>query len=265
MKLPKESAMTALCDFQQALCQAALGQSDRSIAAKWVVKNDPQDRLSIHRNNTLLGLTDVLTGIYPVILRLVGEDFFAMLASDFIRQHPPRHSALLFWGRDLPAFLQTYAPAQSLPYLADMARLETAWYTSYHAAEAASIAPEALLDIPPDNLEQALFTLHPTLHLMASPFPILTIWHANQPENPDDDSIIDLAQGAATLAVIRPDAQVLIHNLTPGSFAFLLALQCGQSLGTSWEAAKMVQPNFSLIQELGALLAGGFFTKVTLP
>lgn len=265
MKLPKGFAMTALCDFQRALCQAALGQSDRTIPAQWVVENDPQDRLSIHRNNTLLGLTDVLTGIYPVTLRLVGDDFFAMMAEEFIRRHPPLHSALLFWGRDFPAFLQTYAPAQSLTYLADVARLEAAWYSSYHAGEAAPIAPEALLEIPSDDLEHVLFTLHPSVQLIASPFPILTIWQANQPETLDEESTIDLAQGAVTLAVIRPNAQVLIIPLNPGAFAFLLALQCGQSLGVGWEAAKAVQADFSLIQELGVLLSTGFFTKVTTP
>ena len=256
--------MAALRDFQSALCAASLGIADRHIPASWVKDGDPMDRLAIHHNNTMLGLTDVLAGMFPVVVRLVGVDFFDMLAADFIKAHPPKHSALLFWGLDLPAFLLTYAPAQSLAYLSDVARLEAAWYRAYHAADSVAIDPNELMEFPQDQLEDLVFNLHPTLQVIASPFPILSIWNANQPEV-QDAPVIDLTSGATTLAVIRPASQVNVTPLACGTFALVQALQHGQRLGIGWDAARTVQTDFSLAKELGFLLANGFFTQARLP
>ena len=255
--------MPALRDFQQTLGQMVLGLSPDCNPALWVRDQDPENRLSIHRNNTRLGLTEVLASIYPVIQRLVGEEFFAMMAEQFLGFHPPRQSALLFWGQDFPAFVQGFAPARSLPDLADVARLESAWYRAYHAPESAPLDPRALLDIDPERLEECLLTLHPSMHAMMSPFPVLDIWAANQPDQ-DGTAAIDLNAGPACMLIVRPGPDVLVQAVTDGTFALVLALQCGQTLGTAWDAAKAVQADFSLVQALGALLSIGLFTKVTL-
>ena len=253
--------MPSLRDFQTAVRDIALGHGTPTDLSLWV---KDADALSINRNNTQAGLIDVLDSLFPVVARLVGDDFFSMMALDFMRVHPPMQPALLHWGQELPAFLITYKPSQSLPYLADVARLEAAWTIAYHAPEESPIDPNVLTALPQDQLAQALFSVHPSLRLIASPYPVHAIWAANQPDA-SDDILIDLESGATTVVVARPRADVRIHPVSEGSFAFIMALQCEQSLGVAWDAARVVQSDFSLIQELGAFLSAGLFTEAFLP
>ena len=253
--------MQSLLDFQRAMRDAALGGGSHFDFADWV--KAPQD-LSIHHNNTQLGLSEVLASLYPVTVRLVGNDFFGQMALGYMRTHPPENPALLYWGQDFPGFISTYEPCRSLPYLADVARLEAAWNKAYHATEATPIDPSILMQLPQDKIEQVLFVLHPSLRLIASTFPIHAIWQANQPDS-HDESVINLDAGGTTIVVARPWSDVIILSLSNGAFAFIMALQCGQNLSVAWDAARAVQPDFSLVQELGALLAAGLFTEAYVP
>jgi len=100
--------------------------------------SDPAHRFAIYRNNVVVSLIDALAANYPVTRELVGEEFFAAMARDFIVAHPPRSPILAVYGVDTPNFAASIAdfpPAQSVPYLSDMARLEAARIVVYHAAD----------------------------------------------------------------------------------------------------------------------------------
>jgi hypothetical protein len=164
------------------------------------------------------------------------------------------------YGTELPAFLSDYQAAAGLPYLADVARLEAAWTHAYHATEAAPLAPESLQEIPAEALGRMNLALHPSLRFVASRYPILDIWQANQPEAPDG-RIIDLDGGPQHLIVYRPQADVFIRALGSGAFSFLMALGTGQSLETAWDSASTLDHDFDISLELSALLAGKVFTE----
>src|SRR5262245_57068509 len=78
-------------------------------------------RFNIHRNNIASSLIAVLASRYPVIRRLVGDDFFQAAAGTFIASHPPQSPALIEFGGAFAAFLAALEPAASLPYLSDIA------------------------------------------------------------------------------------------------------------------------------------------------
>ena len=83
---------------------------------------------------------------------------------------------MMFYGQNMAAFLEGFGPAQSLPYLPDMARLELALRHSYHGADSTPIAPDALAHVAPDALPKVVFGFAPTVHLLTSRFPIASIW-----------------------------------------------------------------------------------------
>ena len=58
----------------------------------------------------------------------MGADFFARLARDYARAHPPEHGRLLEYGFDLPGFVAGYEAAGRYPWFADVGRLELAWH-----------------------------------------------------------------------------------------------------------------------------------------
>ena len=70
------------------------------------------------------------------------------MARFHVRATPPTSPLLFEYGRDFPDFIERYEYAQSMPWLADVARIERAWLDAYHAADAEPLAPQALASIP---------------------------------------------------------------------------------------------------------------------
>ena len=126
----------ALRELQAAFADHLLAGPRPDLVAAIVGGRLPAEaRLRIHRHHVLTSLAKVLEATFPTVSRLVGEDFFAGMARAFIVAEPPAQPVLAEYGKGFAAFIDTYAPAQGLPYLADMARLEMAW----------TIVPAALL------------------------------------------------------------------------------------------------------------------------
>lgn len=219
-------------------------------------------RLDIHRNNTMIGLGSALADAYPVVARLVGPECFEGLARAYVRTHPPSKAPLIRFGLDFPSFLTHQPLAESLPYLADVARLEAAWLHAYHAAEAIPLDPARLAEIPPQRLGDLRFTLHPSHRFLASAWPVNLIWRANLDE---DMTPVSLDQGGRHLLVFRPEAEVEILELSPGGFSFLMALALSQCLEAAWDSALAVEADFDLQGELARLLAARIFVEARLP
>ena len=186
-------------------------------------------RFAVYRNNVVVSLTEAMATGFPVILKLVGEDFFRAMAGVFVRAHPPRSPVLAQYGTDFPGFLESFEPVAHLPYLADVARLELALRAAYHAADAAPIASDALAH---PRLMEARLRLAPATRIVASPYPIHAIWRANT-----EAGAPPAKGGAETVLVTRPDWDPWPRSITPASARFILALLAGRPFGAALEAA----------------------------
>ncbi len=197
---------------------------------------DPQEiarRFAVYRNNVAHGLSAALARRFPVVARLVGEDFFAAMARAFAAEHPPRDPRLMQWGAALPGFLQGFPPVAALPYLPDVARLEIARGTAYHAADADPMAPDrlaaALSGAAPESMRLGL---HPSVTLLSSPWPIVGIWRANQAgADPQARARLRNASGEAALVARTPSFEVVVELLDAATHAVLSALAQGAPLG----------------------------------
>src|SRR5688572_24273478 len=114
-------------------------------------------RYGIYRNNVTASLVDALAKVFPATERITGTEFFRALARAHVRACPPKSPLLFEYGRDFPDFVEQFEPARSMPWLADVARIERAWLDAYHAADAAPLALAALAAIPPDRLGDIVF------------------------------------------------------------------------------------------------------------
>jgi hypothetical protein len=124
-------------------------------------------------------LTKALKNIYPVCLRLVGEDFFDALAQTYIRENPSVFVDLNDYGKNFPECIFHFEAAQSLPYLADTASLEWAWHSVYNAADGSDFSFEKFADAAALKPDKVIFQLSPGSSLLKSHFPIHAIWEAN--------------------------------------------------------------------------------------
>lgn len=191
--------------------------------------SDPEQRFAVYRNNVVVSLVDALAATFPVVQALVGEEFFRAMAGVFVRAHPPSSRILAWYGAELPDFIDRFEPAASLPYLADVARLEMARVRAYHAADVAALPSEALQAAwaNPDQLARLRLGLHPSVQVLASRYAVFSLWAAHQ-------GTLDLADvdpyQAETALLYRHAMEVDAMAVSPATGQFIRALLQGESL-----------------------------------
>lgn len=220
-------------------------------------------RFAVYRNNVVVGLTDALRTNFPAVRRIVGEEFFQAMAHDYVVFEPPASPILLDYGAGFANFIAEFEPAASLPYLPDVARLERAWTQAYHAGEAQPLAAEALAKIPDHQIPDARLYIHPSVHVVQSRFPALTIWRLNVDDGAPGP--VDLDSGGEDALVMRPEADVEVRSMPPGAADFLAALAGGATLAEAAKSALRASAHFDLPSNLAALIAAGAFIDYALP
>jgi len=209
-------------------------------------------RFAVYRNNVVVGLIETLKAGYPVVHRLVGEEFFAAMARIYVLAEPPTSPIMLDYGAGFPAFIGRFEPAAVLSYLPDVARLERAWVEAYHAAEASPLPPSALGQVPPGDVPTMRLVLHPSVRIVRSVFPIVGIWQANIDGN--DLRSVDLGEGGDDALIVRPEAEVEVRRLPAGAAAFIEALQAGSPIVDAVKEGLIVSPRFDLADALRGMI-----------
>jgi hypothetical protein len=204
-----------------------------------------EQRLAIYRNNTRLGLTEVLRDVYPVINTLVGVAFFNRLAQAYLNAHSLQLACLLEFGGQFNELIAGFDATQGLAYLPDVALLEWFWHEAYHEADAGQLELTALAMLDPADYDRLGFRLHPSARLLASDYPIAQIWAGNQPDT-QADTLIDLQQGGCRLLVYRPEFTAEILSLEQADYECLQALACGTAFTQVAEQVIAAHPNFDV-------------------
>jgi Putative DNA-binding domain len=224
-----------------------------------LVKGQIARRYAVYRNNVTVGLIRALEANFPVVRRLLGEEYFAGFARDFAQNHPPQSPLMMQYGADFPRALERADDLVSYPYLADIAQLEILWRESYHAADESPLAVDALSAIDPEILFDCRFKIHPAARLISSGFAIHAIFVANRLDVERDVS--DPLQPQHVL-VTRPHYDVAIHALTQDQFEFFHLLMNGSSLGEAVDRSAAIEPNFDLSGTLALMLNSGAFQSI---
>jgi Putative DNA-binding domain len=216
-------------------------------------------RYNVYRNNVTVSLINALAAAFPATLRITGVDFFRAMARFHVRATPPSSPLLFDYGRDFPDFIERYEHAQSVPWLADVARIERAWLDAYHAADVQQLMPHELAAIPPDRLVNSVLEPHPATRVIRSRFSAVTIFTASRSDGPA--SRLEVVEPEDAL-LTRPALEVEVRQLPPGGAIFLSRLMTGESLGAAAAAAFSESPLFDLPANIRGLLEAGAFTTV---
>lgn len=156
-------------------------------------------RFDIHRRHFIRSLTASLEKTYPGVVNLVDGRFFAFAADSFIRAHPPASPCLFEYGAALPDFLEVFPACASLPYLADVARMEWAMHRVFHSE-----------DVGDDALPASLC-------LFSSRWPVDAIWRVAMGRA---DGPVDMNAGKAWVLIYRDKAEVKFESLSHAGFVF---------------------------------------------
>lgn len=195
----------------------------------------PLARFNVYRNNTAVSLTEAIADGYPVVRELVGDEFFTAMARTYVDQNVPVSPVLIHYGGSFPDFIDSFEQAAALPFLADVARVEWAWGQAYHAADCVGITAKTLQSINPEALDEARLELHPSLHLLQSDWPAISIWSAHQINDPEAQETVlsKLAQSGEYGLIVRPEFEVNVELVQPAVWQLLAALRDGASLGAA--------------------------------
>ncbi len=222
------------------------------------VSMDPRQarRFRIYRNNVHRALRDALADAYPIVRRLVGDEFFFAMAREFFLSERTRAPSLALYGAAFPQFVASFPPAASVPYLADVARLERAWLEALHARDAMALSASSL---PGDGRQLASTRLsaHPATRLVASAHPIVSIWHAHRTD-PAAETIVDAAEHAL---VTRPHLEVQVTPLNDGAGWFVRRLLDGVSVEQAYSETTAMRATVDVTATFARLLEVGAFTQ----
>src|SRR3954452_20769616 len=217
--------MTSLLSLQKSFALALLDTSRAVPSGIWnAAGGTTSRRFGIYRNNVIVSLTEALATRFPVCLTLVGDEFFRAMTRVYMEMSLPRSPLLMTYGDDFAEFIEGFPPARSVPYLGDIARLEAARTRAYHAADATSMSVDELAALGSRGWANARVVLHPSIEVISSAYPIVTIWEAHH--DPIDRGLIDGALSEDAL-VARPNLAVEIYRLAPGGAVFVSELVKG--------------------------------------
>jgi len=219
-------------------------------------------RYNVYRNNVTSSLVDSLAQIFPATQRIVGENFFRDMARVFVRTAPSQSRLIFQFGTGFDDFIRRFEPAGSVPYLADVATIERKWLNAYHAANATTLAADALTKVAPKTLGDLVFQKHPAADIFKSPFPAVSIFSANRAGTEMPKRALDDAEEAL---IVRPNLEVLVLNLPKGHAIFLEALFQGQTLGEAAGTAMEAEPSFDINSAIAGIIQSGAFIDISAP
>lgn len=201
---------------QQHLAQAGVQPGNMAHGGGW----------RAYQGNARATAARVLASHFPTVLAMVGDDALAVLALRLWQQHPPSSGDLGRWGAHLPDLIAAQAELQPWPWLADSARLDWARHTCERSADDA-LATDSLQRLGDTPAEHLGLALHPGVQVLASPWPVVSLWHIHQqPEGPERDAALQglrlQAMPAGECAVVwRHPWQAEVATLAPPEAAWM--------------------------------------------
>ena len=135
--------MPSLRELQGEFAATVFGGEAPYDLLMWCAGSHPQRGLEAYRRSVLANLAAAVRTSYPVVGAIVGDAFLDTAARRYALARPSASGDLNAYGSDFGDFLASFAPADSLPYLPDVARLEWRVHSVYGREDA-----------PPQNLSR---------------------------------------------------------------------------------------------------------------
>jgi hypothetical protein len=192
--------------------------------------------MAVYRGNVFGNWSQALAGAYPIVRKIVGQEFFECLAREYARAQPSTSGDLNEYGAQLADFISTFPHTGDLPYLPDVARMEWLAHRAYYAADAAPFGLEGLG-------ESSRLRLTPPCALLCSQWPLARIWTVHQ-DDYGGAIEVDLRAGPDRILVHRPRWRAQVRSLAPGDYRFLDTARRGKRLDEALEAAAAEDPAF---------------------
>ena len=201
-----------------------------------------QSGLAAYRGNGLGHARNALRVQFPTLLAMLGNEAFDTLCGHYWRACPPKHGDLAWVGEALPEFIKTLQDLGDWPWLTDCARLDWAVWQSAGAAPAKFNQADLhrLVTGVPQHLRLQLAN---GVRLVASAWPIVTLYLAHHDPDPDWPKISEMLQRqqAETALIWRQPinitAELPVQMIDTTTERWFLALDRGLNLEAALDMA----------------------------
>ncbi|WUR14668.1 DUF692 family protein [[Empedobacter] haloabium] len=257
-----QAAATMPDGLQQRFAAAVLEPARTEAVAADLRAADVAARMAIYRGNLLGSWHKALAAAYPVIGQLVGAEFFAALAAEYGAAHPSAQGDLNAFGAGFAAFLETFPHVADLPYLPDMARLEWLLHRAHYAPDAPVLDGAAFAALTPEQFAATRLVPHPAAHVFTSPWAVVPLWLAHQPDGGMPLPQIDAPSSAL---VCRPGWRPTVWPEQAAGHAMLARLMAGEAIGPALDAALALDMAFDMGSALRHWIAAGAWSGLRPP
>lgn len=148
----------------------------------------PDIQLSIYTHAYGARLREVLASDYPAMHIAVGDDFFYMLADNYIEAYPSHYYSLRDFGRHVPDFvaglIRHDERYQDMPWLHELAVFEWTLGQAFDAANTEIFTAQDMVAIPPDAWPALRFVIHPSVQRLDLEWNVPGIWQALTADEP---------------------------------------------------------------------------------
>jgi hypothetical protein len=190
-------------------------------------------RLNIYRNNVMGNFESVLSSIFEVVKKIVGDKYFDQLVREYILLYPSTSGNLDYYGDSFPKFIKQKTKEHKLLYLEDISELELLYHKSYFAKDAKKTFDiERFQKISPERYKDLSFEIHPSCYLFSSKFPIFSIWKNNIE---DLQKKITISDNGEYVLIERADNSSSITKLSEEEFLFLSYIKAKNKLYETYQ------------------------------
>jgi len=225
---------------------AALADASLASRATELFRGAPEEaieRLAVYRGNAVANTKKALANAYPIVVKIVGQEFFEGLAREYLRRHPSTSGDLNAFGEYFADFVAAFRHTQDLPYLPDVARMEWLAHRAHYAKDAEPFDIRRLKSIPEAAWNRVRPVLAPGCALLHSRWPLARIWEVHQDGYAGEFSV-DLESGPQRILVHRPRFRVQVAPLSPGAYRFVQGAAGGSSISTALQVAMAEEQEF---------------------
>ena len=248
--------MPSLAETQTTLIDAIV--HSRNDALLNLIAHSPislERALRVHKSTVFGGLANALRLAFPTVDWLVGESFFDQAAAEYARMSPPAEADFGHFFEGFANFLADYSLAQSVPYLADVARFDRALD---RAGQSKLDWAESAFDLDASTR----LDLSASLSVLDTSYPVDDIRSAYETRDGDALSHIEIAS-VRWLAVWRTQDRVTSRRLSASSGMLLHRLLSGCDLATALAAALAEARPESALQSIQAEIFAAPFARIT--
>ncbi|HVN84569.1 MAG TPA: putative DNA-binding domain-containing protein [Candidatus Binatia bacterium] len=192
-------------------------------------RGEIRERLDVYINGYPARAHDALDESFPALVHLIGHEATHDLVARYLPALTVRSYNLNDLGTELPSFLRTDCLTERFPFLPDLAELEWKVARAFHARDDVPFAPSRLAAWTEEQWANAVVRFQPSVAVVCSPWPILTLWNAR--ETPISAIDIDLTDHAEPVLIRRVGFGVRCEPIDVNEARLLSGLIAGRRLG----------------------------------